>query len=609
MIAHEPLDQPDHIGVGGYLRVRPAEDGTVVLRLASSFIGTDQARRNLAAEIVAGESLESVAARAEQAWLDRLGTITIDGATEDQLITVYSNLYRLFLYPNTISEQLGTAESPRLAYASPFNRTGEDTDDHTGRAVVDGECSANNGFWDTYRTCWTALGLFEPERCGTLLDGFVQHYRDGGWTARWSAPGYADCMVGTSSDIVLADAYVNGIPGVDYAAGYDSALRNATVPADAPVVGRYGLTESIFAGYTSTAVEEGLSWTLEGAINDYGLAVWSERLAAEAGPADPRAEEYRANARYFASRAAWYANLFDDRVGFFVGRDDHGAFRAEPDDYDPRQWGGDYTETNGWGMAFTVPQDGAGLAALYGGEEKLRTKLDEYFGTDETAVEAVKGSYRHVIHEMTEARNVRLGMLGLSNQPAHHIPYFYLHAGAPHRTQELVRECVRRLFLGSEIGQGYPGDEDNGEMSAWYLFSAFGIYPLSLASGELALTTPTFERVRIDLDHGKTIEIVAHDQHPDHHYIQSVLIDGEPWSAVTIPYRKLIDGTKIEFFLGAEPSDWGTGTAPVSLTAAGERPRPLADQTRPDGSAHRERRRWSRADRRHLGHRPDPAGR
>lgn len=583
VLAHEPLDLPDHSGVGGYVRVRPAEDGTVVLRLASSFIGTEQARRNLAAEMLAGDTVESVAERAEQAWLDQLGRFTVDGATEDQLITVYSNLYRLFLYPNTISEQVGTRAEPRLAYASPFTRTGKDTDERTGRAVVAGECSANNGFWDTYRTCWTALGLFEPERCGALLDGFVQHFRDGGWTARWSAPGYADCMVGTSSDIVLADAFVNGIPGVDYASGYDSAVRNATVPADAPVVGRYGLTESIFAGYTSTSIEEGLSWTLEGAINDYGLAVWSERLAA-ASAADPRAEaEYRANARYFGSRAAWYANLFDQRVGFFVGRDDHGAWRVEPDAYDPRLWGGDYTETNGWGMAFTVPQDGAGLAALYGGEDELRAKLDEFFATDETAVEAVKGSYQHVIHEMTEARNVRLGMLGLSNQPAHHIPYFYLHAGAPHQTQQLVRECVRRLFLGSEIGQGYPGDEDNGEMSAWYLFSAFGFYPLSLASGELVLTAPTFERVRITLDQERAIEIIAHDQHPDHHYIQSVLVDGEPWSSVALPYRKLVEGTKIEFFLGPEPSDWGVGTAPVSLTPRGERPRPLTDLTRPGG--------------------------
>ncbi|MFC7620324.1 GH92 family glycosyl hydrolase [Microlunatus sp. GCM10028923] len=582
VVDHGPLDQPEHTGVGGYLKIRPGADGTVVLRLASSFIGLDQAKQNLAAELGPDQTVESVAERAEQAWNALLGKITVDGATEDQLITVYSNLYRLFLYPNTMSEDLAT-DPPKRAYASPFQVDQPDTEEHTGRAVVDGEGSANNGFWDTYRTCWTALGLFEPERCGRLLDGFVQHYRDGGWTARWSAPGYADCMVGTSSDIVLADAYVNGVPGFDVTDGYDSALRNATVPADEPVVGRYGLEKSIFVGYTSTAVDEGLSWTLEGAINDYGLAVWSAALAERVTDDDPRREEYRANARYFASRAAWYVNLFDERTGFFIGRDDHGAFRVEPDAYDPRQWGGDYTETNGWGMAFTVPQDGAGLAALHGGQDQLRAKLDAFFGTDETAAEDVKGDYRHVIHEMTEARNIRLGMLGLSNQPAHHIPYFYLHAGAPERTQQLVRECVRRLFLGSEIGQGYPGDEDNGEMSAWYLFSAFGLYPLSLASGELVLTAPTFAEVRIALDDDRELLIIAHDQHPDHHYIQSVLIDGEPWTSVAVPYRKVADGATIEFFLGPEPSGWGADTAPASLTPAGERPRPLADLTRPDG--------------------------
>ncbi|GAB3742714.1 GH92 family glycosyl hydrolase [Microlunatus parietis] len=583
VVDHGPLDQPDHTGVGGYLRVRPGADATVVLRLASSFIGLDQAKRNLAAELGPDQTVESVAERAEQTWNELLGKITVGGATEDQLITVYSNLYRLFLYPNTMSENVGTEDAPRPAYASPFRVDGPDTEEHTGRAVLDGECSANNGFWDTYRTCWTALGLFEPERTGRLLDGFVQHYRDGGWTARWSAPGYADCMVGTSSDIVLADAYVNGVPGFDVADGYDSALRNATVPADEPVVGRYGLEKSIFAGYTSTAIDEGLSWTLEGAINDYGLAVWSAALAERAAADDPRREEYRANARYFASRAAWYVNLFDERTGFFVGRDDHGAFRVGPDGYDPRQWGGDYTETNGWGMAFTVPQDGAGLAALHGGQDQLRERLDAFFATDETGAEGVKGAYGHVIHEMTEARNIRLGMLALSNQPAHHIPYFYLHAGASERTQQLVRECVRRLFVGSEIGQGYPGDEDNGEMSAWYLFSAFGLYPLSLASGELVLTAPTFAEVRIELDQDRELVIIAHDQHPDHHYIQSVLIDGEPWTSVAVPYRKVADGATIEFFLGPEPSDWGADSAPASLTPAGERPRPLVDLTRPDG--------------------------
>src|SRR5690606_31767488 len=203
IIDHGPLDQPGHSGVGGYLRVRPGADGTVTLRLASSFLGVDQAKANLAAEIGPDETLESVADRAERAWVDLLGRITVPQATEDQLITIYSNLYRLFLYPNTISENVGTPEQLRLAYASPFQVLEADTPERTGRAVVDGECSANNGFWDTYRTCWTALGLFEPERCGRLLDGFVQHYRDGAWTARWSAPGYADCMLGTSSDIVL----------------------------------------------------------------------------------------------------------------------------------------------------------------------------------------------------------------------------------------------------------------------------------------------------------------------------------------------------------------------------------------------------------------------
>lgn len=568
-IDHGLLNEPGREDVCGFVRLdpargRPGSQRVVQLRIATSYLSVEQAARNLEQEIDAEATFADVEERAENAWAGRLGLVEVEGATEDQRVTLYSNLYRLFLYPNSMSENAGTSSRPELRYASPFHPSDRPhTDLETGCRVVEGECTVNNGFWDTYHTCWPALDLLAPERAGALLDGFVQHFRDGGWTARWSAPGYADCMVGTSSDIVLADAFVKDVPGIDWDAAYLSAVRNATVPAGDQAVGRNGLETAIFAGYVATSTTEGMSWTLESAINDHGLAVWSQALLERGAADDSRRDEYAANAVYFRSRSLAYATMFDDRVGFFQGRNDDGSFRLSPDEFDPAVWGHDFTETNGWGMAFSVPHDGAGLAALYGGRDALEAQLDAYFTTDETAGDEFAGSYGRPIHEMTEARTVRMGMLGLTNQPAHHTPYMYLHTDAPHKTHAIVRECVERLYVGSEIGQGYLGDEDNGEMSAWWLFGALGFYPVSLADSEYALTAPLFDRASVTVP-GGTLRVVTHDNTRENVYIQSVSVNGKPWDALTIDHATLASGPTIEVTLGATPSDWGTGTGPAA---------------------------------------------
>lgn len=582
VVDHGLLAEPGRENVCGFVRFDPTRGRTIQLRIATSFISVEQAARNLEQELDATTTLAAVEARAEAAWAERLGLIEVDGATEDQLVTLYSNLYRLFLYPNSMSENVGTSERPEPRYASPFHPPERPhTATKTGCRLVVGECSVNNGFWDTYRTCWPALELLDPQRAGQLLDGFVQHFRDGGWTARWSAPGYADCMVGTSSDIVLADAFVKDVPGIDWEAAYLSAIRNATAPAVAQAVGRHGLETAIFAGYVSTSTPEGMSWTMESAINDHGLAVWSQALCDRASDDDPRRAEFAANAIYFRSRSLAYSTVFDHEVGFFQGRDDHGHFRLSAEEFDPAVWGHDFTETNGWGMAFAVPHDGAGLASLYGGRDDLEAKLDEYFSTDETAADHLAGSYGTPIHEMTEARTVRLGMLGLSNQPAHHVPYLYLHTAAPHKTHAIVRECLQRLYVGSEIGQGYLGDEDNGEMSAWWLFGALGFYPVSLADNEYALTPPLFDRARVAVP-GGTLTMITTGNGPASVHIHAVTVNGQPWDRLTIDHATLAAGPTIEMTLGSEPGAWGARTdapAPAAVSRPGSMPRPLTDLT------------------------------
>ncbi|MFB7324367.1 GH92 family glycosyl hydrolase [Streptomyces sp. NPDC056190] len=573
----KPVKEGSSSGVKGYLRFDAGKDRTVTLRLATSLISVDQAKDNLRQEAPEGTSFDTVKASAQQAWDKLLGKVEVQGATPDQLTTLYSSMYRLYLYPNSGFEKVGGKDQ----YASPFSpMPGQDTPTHTGAKIVDGKVYVNNGFWDTYRTTWPAYSLLTPGQAGEMVDGFVQQYKDGGWTSRWSSPGYADLMTGTSSDVAFADAYVKGVP-MDAKAAYDAALKNATVVPPSSGVGRKGMATSPFLGYTSTATGEGLSWAMEGYVNDYGIAKMGEALYKKTGE-----KHYKEEADYFLNRAQDYVNLFDSRVGFFQGRNARGDWRLDASKYDPRVWGHDYTETNGWGYAFTAPQDSRGLANLYGGQKGLADKLDTYFTTPETASPEFVGSYGGVIHEMTEARDVRMGQYGHSNQVAHHVNYMYDAAGQPWKAQANVREALSRLYVGSEIGQGYHGDEDNGEQSAWYLFSALGFYPLVMGSGEYAIGSPLFTKATVHLDGGRDLVIQAPKNSAKNVYVQGVRFNDKAWNSTSLPHSLLSKGGVLQFDMGPRPSSWGTGkdAAPVSITTGDKAPSPRADVLKGDGA-------------------------
>ncbi|MFB7732846.1 GH92 family glycosyl hydrolase [Streptomyces sp. NPDC056112] len=573
----KPVKDGSSSGVKGHLRFDAGKDRTVTLRLATSLISLDQAKDNLRQEVPDGTSFDTVKASAQRTWDKLFGKVEVQGATPDQLTTLYSSMYRLYLYPNSGFEKVGG----KYQYASPFSpMPGQDTPTHTGAKIVDGKVYVNNGFWDTYRTTWPAYSLLTPGQAGEMVDGFVQQYKDGGWTSRWSSPGYADLMTGTSSDVAFADAYVKGVP-MDAKAAYDAALKNATVVPPSSGVGRKGMTTSPFLGYTSTATGEGLSWAMEGYVNDYGIAKMGEALYKKTGE-----KHYKEEADYFLNRAQDYVNLFDSRVGFFQGRNARGDWRLDASKYDPRVWGYDYTETNGWGYAFTAPQDSRGLANLYGGQKGLADKLDTYFATPETAGPEFVGSYGGVIHEMTEARDVRMGQYGHSNQVAHHVIYMYDAAGQPWKAQANVREALSRLYVGSEIGQGYHGDEDNGEQSAWYLFSSLGFYPLVMGSGEYAIGSPLFTKATVHLDGGRDLVIQAPKNSAKNVYVQGVRFNGKAWNSTSLPHSLLSKGGVLQFDMGPRPSSWGTGkdAAPASITTGDKAPSPRADVLKGDGA-------------------------
>jgi predicted alpha-1,2-mannosidase len=551
----------------------------VIMRIATSFISVDQARRNLAQEIADTEGFDEVKERARAQWDSVLGVVRVEGANLDQLTTLYSNLYRLFLYPNSAFENVGTRDAPDYRHASPVVQPDSaPTPTHTGARVASGKLYVNHGFWDTYRTAWPAFTLLTPRRTGEMIDGFVQQYTDGGWISRWSSPGYADMMTGTSSDVAFADAYVKGVTNFDAESAYRAARRNAMVVPPHGGVGRKGQESAPFLGYVPNSTSAGFSWAMASYLNDFGLGKMALALSKQTNGA--ARIQYVTEAEYFLERALNYRSLFNPELAFFLGRAADGKWSSSKESYDPRNWWGDYTETNGWNSAFEAPHDGRGLANLYGGRVALANKLDEFFDTQPPSAQYGRGA--GAIHEEIEARDVRMGQLGLSNQPSYHIPYMFLYAGRPSRTQETVREALRRLFVGSDIGQGYLGDEDNGAASAWYLFGALGFYPLQVGSPYYVIGSPLFRKATVQLENGKRIVINAANNSARNVYVQGLRINGKRYEKTYIAHTLLTAGATLDFDMGPEPSRWGTedDDAPLSLTTGTATPNPIADVTR-----------------------------
>ncbi|MEO7269278.1 MAG: GH92 family glycosyl hydrolase [Knoellia sp.] len=560
-----------------YAKFDTTTDRDVELRIATSFISLDQAKRNHDLEL-AGKTFNDVQGDAKAKWDKRLNVVEVEGASDSEARTLYSNLYRLNLYPNSQFENTGTAAAPRFQYASPVSaKTGSATATTTNAAVKDGKIYVNNGFWDTYRTVWPAYSLLYPEIAAEIADGFVQQYRDGGWVARWSSPGYADLMTGTSSDVSFADAFVKGVALPDKVGTYDAALKNATVLPPSSGVGRKGLATSQFLGFTPESTHESVSWGLEGLVNDFGIGNQAAKLATDPSVPAARQATLKEESEYFLKRATEYTNYFDPETGFLRVRSANGEFAPN---FDPDVWGNGYTETNGWNFAFHAPQDGNGLANLLGGRAAMADKLDEFFTRPETATKV--GSYGGTIHEMIEARDVRMGMFGMSNQVSHHIPYMYNWTGKQSRTAEKVREILRRLYVGGDIGQGYAGDEDNGEQSAWNTLSSLGIYPLQVGSAQWAVGSPKFTKATVHRTKGDLV-VNAPANSAKNIYVQKLNVNGKKHDGVSISHDKLAGAATIDFTLGAKPSDYGTKAkdAPPSLTKGDDLPAPLRDATGP----------------------------
>lgn len=550
------------------------------VRIAQSFLSIAQARRSLEQQLSPDRDFDDLRDALRDGWNELLGAVQIPPIPDDERpyrgladdearARIASALYRLHLYPNTMAEDVATESGVEQRFADPMTPAAAHTEERTGTAVADGELFVNNGYWDTYRTTWTAFALFTPSLARRMLDGLLQQWRRGGWMARWSAPGYVDSMVGTSSDQIFADAERWEIP-FEAAEAFETAWRNACEPSADPRAGRKGIARGRFAGSVSSETHEGMSWSLENAISDAGVARLAERLA-ETGA--PEAARYRAFARYFRNRSLSYQLLFDAQAGFFRGRDGDGSFGAET--FDPRVWGGDYVETNAWGMSVSAVHDGTGLAALYGGPAGFGAHLERLFAEPETADEAFGGAYGTVIHEQREARALRSGMCAISNQPAHHIPWMYVYSDRPWQAGATVHALAERLFAGAMIGQGFPGDEDNGEMSMWWLWAALGLYPLELASGELRISSPLYDDITARRTDGPTLRIRSVRADPDARLLVRARLNGVELERPVLSVDALAQDAVLELEFSADPQE-----ASRSRIWAGARPDPVS--WRPD---------------------------
>lgn len=506
--------------VVGVLRLDGSERRTVEVRVGTSFISAEQAALNLGRE-VGTLDYASVRDHARRTWNEHLGRIEIEGTSSAQRTTFTTALWRSLLFPRVLHEP---DETGAFRHWSPF-----------AGGVWDGEMYTDNGFWDTYRTVYPLLTLLFPERVAGIVRGLVNAYREGGWLPKWMSPGYRDCMIGTHAASVIADAVAKGITDFDTEAAYQAVLKDATVVGDRTGVGRQGIERYEALGYVPCdEVGEATSRTLEFAYGDWCVA----RLAEALGHGD--------DADRFDARARSYRNVFDPEVGFMRGRLGDGSWKPG---FDPTEWGGPFTEGSAWHFLWSVPHDPAGLADLLGGREAMGDKLDAVF---ETPGEFRVGSYGFVIHEMAEMVRGQMGQYAQCNQPIHHALYLYAWTDRPWEAQRRAREIMDRMYQATP--DGLPGDEDNGEMSAWYVLSALGLYAVAPGAPVWTLGSPLVARAMLHLPRGGTFVVEAEGNAVDTPYVQAARLGEVPLDRAWLSHDEIVGGGTLSLVMGPEPN-------------------------------------------------------
>jgi predicted alpha-1,2-mannosidase len=493
----------------------------VSMRVSSSFISLEQAELSLQRE-QGQDSFDVTKQKGRDTWNKTLSRITVEGGNIDQIRTFYSCMYRMLFFPNKLYE---IDKNNKVVHWSPYNGKTEP-----------GYMFAGTGFWDTFRALYPFLNLVYPSINKEMQEGLINDYKEGGWLPEWSSPGYADVMVGNNSASVVAEAYLKGLRGYDIGTLYQALLHDANNEGPR-AAGRRGVDYYNRLGYVpyNVKINENAARTLEYAYDDFAIYQLGKALHRPTSETD-----------VYKKRSLNYRNLFDPSTGLMRGKNEDGTFQSP---FNPFKWGDAFTEGNSWHYSWSVFHDVQGLINLMGGKKQFVTKLDSVF----TLPPIFDDSYYHfVIHEIREMQIAGMGQYAHGNQPIQHMIYLYNYAGEPWKTQYWARETMNKLYKAAP--DGYCGDEDNGQTSAWYVFSAMGFYPVCPASGQYVLGAPLFSKMTISLENGKKIVINAPKNNATNKYINTLNYNGKVYGNTWLSHALLMQGAELNFDMSATPN-------------------------------------------------------
>lgn len=502
----------------------------VTLRVASSFISTEQAWQNL--EEVAGRSLSEVVEEGRAEWNRLLGRLQVKGPDLDDIRTFYSTLYRSLLFPRRFYE---VDKAGNILHYSPYN----------GK-VLPGYMYTDTGFWDTFRSLFPLLNLCYPEEASKMQEGLANAYRESGFLPEWASPGHRDIMVGNNSASVVADGYIMGLtPKKDAEVLWEAVVHGAhSRHPEVSATGRAGFEYYNKLGYVpcDVGINESAARTLEYAYDDWCIYQFGKALN------KPESE-----IAIYRERAMNYRHLFDPSHRLMRGKLQNGEWQAP---FNPLKWGDAFTEGNSWHYTWSVFHDPQGLINLMGGTSTFVQMMDSIFNVPPLFDDSY---YGFTIHEIREMQIMNMGNYAHGNQPIQHAIYLYNYAGEPWKAQYRVREVMNRLY--APTPDGYCGDEDNGQTSAWYVFSAMGFYPVCPGSQQYVIGSPLFDEVLVERPGKQPIKLKSTDNNRDNRYIQSIYIDGKQWSRNYLTFDQLRNSDEITFEMGPQPN-YQRGTMP-----------------------------------------------
>jgi predicted alpha-1,2-mannosidase len=522
----------------------PANSGSVVVALATSFISGEQAQLNLQRE-VGSKTFDQVMEEGRAEWNSRLRSVEVDSMDDIQLRVFYTNLWRSMLFPRYLQEVNAEGEE---VHFSPYKN-----------AVLPGKLVTDSGFWDAYRTVYVLQSILSPDNLGSLVDGWVTAFEEASWLPQWPSPGMRDSMVGTMGDCVLGDAIAKSewgfVGGFNVTRAYEAIRKDAFVAAEG-LFGRTGLDDYVQKGYVpesefkrpkaslgAAAKAAGQSESVTRTL-DYSIA---DAVIARAATLLGRDDDHDV----LEARSKRYGVLFNNDSLFFQPRNASGSFLTP---FDPLAWKNGFTESGGWQYRFYVPHDVEGLKALYRGELCGRV---EAMLTQTTGPAFHVGGYGGVIHEMKELAAIQadFGLYAHNNQPVHHVLWVAQKAGCNEVAETYLRRVVSKLYT----TRGWAGDEDNGEMASWYVLSALGLYSLEGAKDELVIGSPAVVGAVVRLPRGRVLQVTVENQAKDNVRVQSVTwtpTGGLPRAVTsnTLRYTELMGGGTLAFTMVSSAS-------------------------------------------------------